>query len=680
VFAAALALAMLPQPAGGQAQRAAPVVQAFRVAHYEVETILETDLRGISARARVDLEALEPARIIDFELHSLLTVDRVRDAAGAELLFERDAGSDRLRVTLPAPATPGQPTVLHVEYGGPLTTVDPGGSRAVRLAQVNAEGGLLLRAARWFPLLQFPGSRYTARFRIHVPETMSVTGTGLALAPEVAPSPAARPGEAAPISNRPPVGRSIYTFTAEEPEAVGTFIAGDLRLIPVQAGGMTVQVFSPPGTPGAEAWGQAMAEIVTSFSADFGPLPERTLRLVQIPDGSIDAGAAPGVAMIARRRWRAEPDRRLLARAVAGLWWGGRVLPATANDVWLADGLARYSEALYVEEAEGEGALNSALEDFAVGALMYEDASPVAQAGRLAPYSSEYRSVVMNKGAMVFHMLRSQMGRENFLALVREFYERFAGRTARLDDFRAMAAAAMERAAGQPVNLTPFFTQWLNSTGVPDFRLEYVVYRTPRGFRVVGKVEQDLETFRMEVGLRVDTEGNPEFKTIEIRGTESNFSVETFGRPKPNGLVLDPNNHLLRGSPQLRVRAAIARGEEMAEAGQFFEAIQHYQQAISMQPNSSLAHFRMGEAMFFQRNPQAAANAFRNALDGDLQPAWIQVWSHIYIGKIFDIAGLRERAVNEYQRALELNDDTGGARAEAERYLREPYQEDRPGS
>ncbi|HLD78901.1 MAG TPA: peptidase M1, partial [archaeon] len=69
----------------------------------------------------------------------------------------------------------------------------------------------------------------------------------------------------------------------------------------------------------------------------------------------------------------------------------------------------------------------------------------------------------------------------------------------------------------------------------------------------------------------------------------------------------------------------------------------------------------------------AAANAFREAVNGDHEPKWTLVWSHIFLGKIFDITGQRERAINEYRRALETNDDTQGALAEAEKYLREPY-------
>jgi tetratricopeptide (TPR) repeat protein len=121
--------------------------------------------------------------------------------------------------------------------------------------------------------------------------------------------------------------------------------------------------------------------------------------------------------------------------------------------------------------------------------------------------------------------------------------------------------------------------------------------------------------------------------------------------------------------------AAVARGENEAEQGRYYEAIQDYQQALGLQANNSLALFRMGEAMFYQKNYQAAANAFRDSLDGDLDSSyrWVEVWSHIYLGQIFDVTGQRERAVNEYVRAQHLKDDTGQAQETVAKYLAKPY-------
>jgi tetratricopeptide (TPR) repeat protein len=315
-----------------------------------------------------------------------------------------------------------------------------------------------------------------------------------------------------------------------------------------------------------------------------------------------------------------------------------------------------------------------------VGALMYEQTAPIAQASTLRPFSLEYRSIVQNKGAMVFHMLHAQMGDAPFAALLRHFYEKYSGGAARLEDFEALAtkeAAQAASAQNQPApNLTAFFAQWLNSTGVPEFKLNYVVLRLRKGFAIRGTISQDLEIFNMPVEMKIATEGNPELKTVLVTGPKTDFEVETFGRPKPMGITIDPNNELLKSSPRLRVRATIARGEELAERGDFYSAVQEYQKAIDVQRNSSLAHFRMGEATFYQKNYQAAASAFREAIDGDLDPKWVEVWSRIYLGKLFDLQGLRDRALNEYQQALKTRDDTGGAQQQADLYTKQPFKLD----
>ncbi len=272
------------------------------------------------------------------------------------------------------------------------------------------------------------------------------------------------------------------------------------------------------------------------------------------------------------------------------------------------------------------------------------------------------------------------MGDVAFKTALKEFYFNFAEKSARVEDFEIIAdrrARAAVKPPKEPPNLRGFFAQWLNSTGVPEFSLEYVVYRTPKGFRVVGKIKQPLDTFRMPVDLRIDTEGNPELKTIDVIGTESGFTVETFGRPKPGGIKVDPNNVILKGSTGLRARAAIARGEDLAESGRFYDAVAQYQRALSIQPGRPLANFRMGEAFFYQKNYQAAANAFREALQTVPDPSekWTEVWSHIYLGKIFDMLAQRERAVNEYSKAKQTNDNTGGAQEVAEGYLKKAYSE-----
>jgi tetratricopeptide (TPR) repeat protein len=99
-----------------------------------------------------------------------------------------------------------------------------------------------------------------------------------------------------------------------------------------------------------------------------------------------------------------------------------------------------------------------------------------------------------------------------------------------------------------------------------------------------------------------------------------------------------------------------------------------YQAVLEINKSSSLAHYRIADVFFLQRNYQSSANAYRASLDGDGEPRWTEVWSRLQLGKIFDITGQRERAVGQYREALQTNDNTFGALEEARKYLQKPYE------
>jgi len=163
---------------------------------------------------------------------------------------------------------------------------------------------------------------------------------------------------------------------------------------------------------------------------------------------------------------------------------------------------------------------------------------------------------------------------------------------------------------------------------------------------------------------------------VIVSGTSTEFAVETFG--KPTNVVLDSAGEVLRYDDTMRVAVSIRRGEQFVEISEFLEAIKEYEKALQVKRNSSLALYRVGEVYFLQNNLQEAANKFRESIAGDLEPTWVEVWSHLYLGKIFDITGSRDRAVNEYRQASRTRDNTQGALEEAEKYLATPYQRERP--
>lgn len=640
VFSALLVLLVLPTTA-----QQPPV--AVDIRHYVIAAELLPEVHQLRAQAQLEVLTLEPVGSVLFELNRNLKIEHVLDAEGKPLVFE-SLPQGGLRIDLAQPVAAAQPLQLTVEYVG---TFDPAlrPERGPVLARIAADGSYLLHAAQWFPQTTNPWDRFTAELRVTVPADETAVAPGPTDAPQLLED-----------------GRQEFTFRAERPNLPGTLVVGKFEKVTTAAEGVPLTFFLRTiPTAAISPYAETLGKIFVFFADKFGPLPEPQISVVEIPDDTLEAYSAPGLVLLPARQWGSRPNYQLLASQAAQQWWTYHVTPASPSEAWLADGLARYSEALYVEEDSGEQAFRQVLEDLTIGALIEESAAPIANADQLTPFSPQYRSVVQDKGAMVVHMLRFLLGDETFFRLLRAYAERFAGREVTILAFEQLT----EEVSEQPLDY--FFGEWLRSTGIPAFKLDYVIYRTQKGFRVGGQIRHELEVFRMPVEVHVETEGEPKTERVEVAGTVSDFSIETFG--KPTRIQIDPNHNVLHYTDDLRIRVAIRRGESLFEQGKYLEAIREYQKALQIKRTSSLAHYRIGEAFFEQRNYQAAANAFREAINGDKDPPWTLVWSHISLGKIFDLTGQRERALNEYRRARETDDDTAGAQAEAEKYMREPY-------
>jgi len=263
--------------------------------------------------------------------------------------------------------------------------------------------------------------------------------------------------------------------------------------------------------------------------------------------------------------------------------------------------------------------------------------------------------------------LRWEVGDKAFDAILKGALSQYTDSSIRTEDFEKVAEAQSQH------QLLPFFSQWIDGTGAPRFTDKYAVYRlgNNKGFRTIGEIDQDLDLFNMPVELRIETEGKTENQRVDVVGTDTQYVVDTFGRPRR--ISIDPGDWVLKTTPDLQVRIAILKGQQLVAQGDLVGALAEYKKALDANPLSSLASYRIGEVLFTQHNYQAAVNAFRDALRGDDEPPWTEVWSHIAIGKIFDLTGQRDRAVNEYRLAVQTNDNTQGAVNEARVYLQKPF-------
>ena len=631
----------------------------LRVDDYQIEAELAPHLHQISARATVKFTALQDLNVALFELHNGMRVTKVLDASNKPLSAERVTQDFTIRVPLPQGLRRDESTSLTFEYEGQLETPDDSPVPGLKLAYVGDDTSYLLYAGRWFPVSGYGVNRFTSTIKVTVPAHMVVIGSGKGSITENPPS-------KKPNSNGLPT--KTFTFVSNKPSFPGTIVAGVFQEFKSDEAGMNLHVFFKPSHQTiAPTYATTAVQEFTYFVTLFGSPQSQKLNVVELPGDTVPYAWAPEIAALAGPSITEKVNYRLLANAIAHQWWGVSVSPASKDDWWLSDGFSRYSEAMYVENAAGAAGLEEAVKDMSVGALAY-DTVPLSSAGKLDLFSTEFQSLATDKGAMILHMLRWVLGEDKFLKTMREFATQFAGKSATMDDFKTVA----EKNYGD--QLTWFFSQWLDSTGAPEFKVKYTVYRlgSNKGFRVTGQISQDLDLFRMPVDLRIDTDGKTENKRIEVVGTNSPFTVETFGRPRR--IAVDPDHHVLTNSSDVKLRSSILRGQALQQQGDLAAALTEFNKALDLNKNSSLAHYRIAEIFFLQRNYQSSANSYRSALNGDGEPRWTEVWSHLQLGKIFDITGQRERAVNEYRQALQTNDNTFGALEEARKYLQKAYE------
>ncbi len=621
----------------------------IQVQNYTIDAAINPRTQSIVATAKIDFTPLQATNDATFELNDALNVSKAVDGQGQPLATSRNAQDFTIKVAFPNGLQKSQHCQLSISYDGKFTGNEDSPVPGIKFAALHPDFGFLLYPARWFPVSGYTVDRFTADLHITTPSEYRVIASGDLK------------------TDRAANGQTVYSFHYDKPSFPGSLaiLKDDPQKISSQ-GINTAVFFRDRQAADARTYGDETGKIMTFLTSEYGLAPQANMTLVETEAGAVNGYSAPGIVFLAPGSITDQVNTRVLADQLARQWWGVLVSPVSRNHMWLQNGPARYSELLYVEHNAGPGAMEADLKSTYVEALTVKD-PPVLQAARLDDYSPEYWALTAAKGAAILNMLRNVVGDANFRKGLHVFLDKYSWQSVTSEDFRKV----MEQVSNQ--DLRYFFIQWLESSGSPQFKLDYTVFRTQQGFRVVGKINQDLDTFRMPVDLRIETEGNPEDKKIEVTGTSSEFSVDTFGKPRK--LTLDPNHVLLRLDPAMQIAVAIRRGEQFVEINDYSNALKEYENALEVNRNSSLAHYRIGELFFKQNNFQSAANEFRAAINGDLDPKWTEVWSHVNLGKIFDITGQRDRAVNEYKQAIRTHDNTAGAQQEAARYSTKPYEQ-----
>lgn len=185
-----------------------------------------------------------------------------------------------------------------------------------------------------------------------------------------------------------------------------------------------------------------------------------------------------------------------------------------------------------------------------------------------------------------------------------------------------------------------------------------------QGFILTGYFYDSLAKFEKDpVGFR-DAYGDL-LNGIDVRGEAKRAAAIQFAdQASPEVLYLPQ-----RGPQQLLIAA-----EKRLSAGDPGTAQKLAQQALDEQrEDPGRALFILAQVASMNRDMEGARDYFQRALGVAKEPKVI-AWSHIYLGRIFDLRDDREAAVGHYQAALEASSSLPEAKAAAERGLKEAYE------
>ncbi len=237
----------------------------------------------------------------------------------------------------------------------------------------------------------------------------------------------------------------------------------------------------------------------------------------------------------------------LTAHEEAHQWWGDMITCGTWQDIWLNEGFATYSEALWLEfkpGSSGTPALHAHMASrrpSSVNGSVYVPAEDADNPSRIFSSNFSYR-----KAAWVLHQLRHVVGDEAFFAILAAYREAFAYGSAITEDLRMVSESVYG------ADLTWFFDEWVYDIGAPAYA---------SGWRQVTVGDRDyVELYVKQVQsasyplfimpLDIVTNGplGDVVTVIWNDAAQEHFLFEVAG--EVNGLELDPDNWTLHTSNQ----------------------------------------------------------------------------------------------------------------------------------
>ena len=398
----------------------------------------------------------------------------------------------------------------------PVNTDNPGYGVS---ATISERGSFLLAGSGWYP--QWAAGRSPYNIEVIAPQGMlAVTA-----------------GQSKGHVNRN--GKTISTWLIRDPIGGLSLSVGPYIVRQKKVGSITATTYFFPETEHlAEAYLEATAKYLTFYQDQFGPYAFQKFAVVEnffptgfgFPSYTLIGGTVLRLPFIIHTS---------LGHEIAHCWWGNGVLVDYKEGNW-SEALTTYvADYQYKEMKSEEDARQYRLQILRNYATLVKPARDFALKQFQSRYDPVTKTIGYDKGAMVFHMLRRQVGDEAFWGALRDLYrDRLFKTTSWTDIQKAFEARSRQ-------SLQNFFDQWVNHKGAPRFYLDAVrAKRTGSIWNIEGRIVQESPLFSFDLDLRLETIDQTDSRTIRISNKKNPFQITSKARPLR--LVADPDSQIMR--------------------------------------------------------------------------------------------------------------------------------------
>ncbi len=229
----------------------------------------------------------------------------------------------------------------------------------------------------------------------------------------------------------------------------------------------------------------------------------------------------------------------IIAHELSHHWFGDCLTCLTWKDIWLSEGFATYSEALYMEAWQGFEAMvayvYTSIQQYYIG---WGGNSPHTVYD--PPAGAYFTPATYEKPAAVLHMLRLKTGDEIFFQILQTYFAEYHNGNVITDDFQEVC----ENVSG--IDLDQFFLQWIYQPGLPS--MEYTYFTDLNTGVIMTFVETSSNTdteFYLDVPMHINYESYHDSILVQAAPNSPLQSIRPFSSPEVVSIEFDPNNWVI---------------------------------------------------------------------------------------------------------------------------------------